>query len=141
MGRLRGRVAVVLAAALGAVVAGGIVAVQSFPRSGEPTGSPPLASPPAHAPRPADRVLIFDYVAAPDTSPAAFEAKAASQLRDPLVYGVSWKFRWSTLEPAEGQFDWSLVDQAVDVAARAGKKSILRVYSGLTTPDWVYEAG
>lgn len=87
------------------------------------------------------KVKILDYVAAPDTPPERFMSRSARELTDPLLYGISWKFRWKTLEPAQGQYDWGLVDRDLQLAARAGKKVALRVYSGIESPDWVYTAG
>lgn len=134
-----------LAAAIVAVVVGAIVAVLALPRTQPQSATAPVPTPTGApvptSPSPPGKVLILDYVAVPDTSPATFEAKASSQLSDPLVYGISWKFRWATLEPAPGQFDWTLVDQSIAVAAQHGKKAVLRVYSGYTSPAWVYSTG
>lgn len=63
------------------------------------------------------------------------------ELQDPLVYGLSWRFRWATIEPQEDQFDWARIDRAVEMTEGAGKKVILRVVSGINTPEWVYRAG
>jgi hypothetical protein len=49
----------------------------------------------------------------------------------------SWIFQWSTLEPAEGQYDWQLVDAAINDSAATGKPVVLRVLAGIDSPSWV----
>ena len=54
---------------------------------------------------------------------------------------MSWRFRWKTIEPGEGEYNWELIDKALQVTSNAGKKIMLRVTAGMFTPDWVYQAG
>jgi hypothetical protein len=75
-----------------------------------------------------------------DISPEA-PTSELSELRDPAVYGVSWRFRWKTIEPREGQYNWELMDKVLQATSTAGKKVMLRVTAGMFTPDWVYQAG
>lgn len=63
------------------------------------------------------------------------------ELNDPLVYGLSWRFRWKSIEPEPGQYKWAPIDQAVEMTRKAGKKVLLRVVAGMHTPEWVYRAG
>lgn len=63
------------------------------------------------------------------------------ELSDPLIYGISWRFLWNKIEPQEGQYNWELIDRAVEKSAKAGKKAMLRIVSGRNTPEWVYQAG
>ena len=63
------------------------------------------------------------------------------ELSDPLIYGVSWRFKWATIEPQEGQCNWEVIDKAIELTSNAGKKVMLRVVSGINTPEWVYQAG
>ncbi len=63
------------------------------------------------------------------------------ELSDPLIYGISWRFRWKTIEPKDGQINWEPVDRAIEATAKAGKKVMLRVVAGMHTPEWVYKAG
>jgi Beta-galactosidase len=102
---------------------------------------PLSTSPPASVPSGGQPVKILDYIAPPDVPPETFRSRASNQLRDPMIYGISLKFRWSTLEPGDGRYDWSLIDQAISLSAEFGKKVVLRVYSGLVTPDWAYANG
>jgi hypothetical protein len=60
---------------------------------------------------------------------------------DPNVAGISWRFRWKTLEPREGRYDWASVDEVLRKTADAGKLSMVRVVAGQRSPKWVYEAG
>jgi hypothetical protein len=75
-----------------------------------------------------------------DISPEA-AAPAMSEVKDPVVSGVSWRFRWKTIEPREGQYNWELMDKVLQSTSNAGKKVMLRVTAGMFTPDWVYQAG
>jgi hypothetical protein len=62
-------------------------------------------------------------------------------LSRPYVSGVSIRTTWESVEPAEGQFDWSYIDAQLATAEAAGKQVILRVMAGIYTPRWVYDAG
>jgi hypothetical protein len=63
------------------------------------------------------------------------------ELKDPQVYGLSWRFKWATIEPEEGHYNWEVIDKAVEITSKAGKKAMLRVTAGINTPAWVYQAG
>jgi hypothetical protein len=84
-------------------------------------------------------VKIFSLLR-PDAVPEAV-APQLSELGDPLIYGLSWRFRWKTIEPQEGQYNWQAIDKAIEVTRKAGKKVILRIVAGVHTPEWVYQAG
>lgn len=73
--------------------------------------------------------------------------------QDPLIYsdpdvdGVSVRQRWGDLEPAEGVFDWSYLDEVTAMAAAAGKAVLLRIGTGGgdialggSCPTWVINA-
>ena len=60
---------------------------------------------------------------------------------NPNVQGVSMRSQWSKIEPSEGNFDWSFFDEGVRLAAQYHKKISMSVTAGVTTPDWVYDAG
>lgn len=63
------------------------------------------------------------------------------ELRDPEVYGLSWRFRWKTIEPQNDHYRWELLDQVFEMTWRADKYVMLRIVPGIHTPDWVYAAG
>ncbi|MGW2517690.1 beta-galactosidase [Streptomyces sp. NPDC001617] len=84
----------------------------------------------------------------------AFSGGNTSDLAtNPDVAGRSLVFYWAQLEPAQGQYRWDLVDQAMQPWVAAGKKVILRVSasgwakwdtaanSAHGTPAWVYAQG
>ena len=73
----------------------------------------------------------------PERTPQVPAATAAN----PYVDGIALRFPWTTLEPAEGQFAWSVVDTEIQNAASHGKKAALFVAAGYYTPAWVYAAG
>lgn len=64
--------------------------------------------------------------------------------------GASLNFYWSDIEPAKGQFNWSLVDGDMQPWVSRGKHVILRVStagnpmggsSNQRTPEWVFAEG
>ena len=59
----------------------------------------------------------------------------------PFVAGVSIRTTWESVEPLEGEFDWSYIDSQLARAEAAGKRAILRVMAGIYAPQWVYDAG
>ena len=66
---------------------------------------------------------------------------------DPDVDGIGIRQRWADLEPAEGVYDWSYLDNVTARAAAAGKAVLLRVGTGGgdvalggNCPTWVMNA-
>jgi hypothetical protein len=60
------------------------------------------------------------------------------------IDGVSIRVTaWSTVQPTEGQFDWSKVDSMIAQvsAPNPTKKITITIPGGYTTPQWVYDAG
>jgi hypothetical protein len=85
---------------------------------------------------PYPQVKIFS-LQRPDTDPH----QELPELDSPLVYGLSWRFKWRTLEPQAGQYNWAPIDHALAVTGNAGKKLMLRVVAGINSPEWVYQGG
>jgi Beta-galactosidase len=83
-----------------------------------------------------DSFKIFSLLS-PDKDPTS----EIPGLRNPLVDGLSWRFRWATVEPREGQYNWELIDRAIEGTTKAGKKVMLRVVAGINAPEWVYQSG
>jgi hypothetical protein len=52
--------------------------------------------------------------------------------------GISWTFPWHALEPSQGAYNWTTVDDAI--AASGSKPVILRVIGGDTAPAWLPRA-
>ena len=68
----------------------------------------------------------------------------------PGVSVVYMRLAWSYIEPSEGQYNWSILDTAMQKWVQAGKKVAFRFTSsegrpneagGFATPRWVQEAG
>jgi hypothetical protein len=64
----------------------------------------------------------------------------------PGMHHVYIRLPWSLFEPTEGNYDWSILDQAVDRWASKGLKIALRITALETgfrfaTPEWVKNAG
>ncbi len=69
-------------------------------------------------------------------------------LPETVVYGERLKIGWSTLNPAEGIYDWTALDNLLSSAVAAEKQFSFRVftmrgqgYGAHTLPDWVIEKG
>src|SRR5579862_2530691 len=59
-------------------------------------------------------------------------------LKSSPCVGISWTFPWHALEPAQGSYNWTTVDDAL--AATGSKPVILRVIGGDTAPSWLPRA-
>ncbi|HEY4113899.1 MAG TPA: hypothetical protein VGM17_07535 [Rhizomicrobium sp.] len=75
---------------------------------------------------------------------AIIEASAADQypiarkaLRNPGVDGLLIHLRWKDISPSLMQYDWTALDQAVQVAVKAHKRSEIGIVTGAALPDWV----
>ncbi len=58
----------------------------------------------------------------------------------PFVSGWLVRPGWDEVEPAEGRYDWSLLEGEIATARRLGKRLTLAVLCGPHTPEWVYRA-
>jgi hypothetical protein len=54
-----------------------------------------------------------------------------------IVDGVSWIFSWRDIEKTQGVYDWSAVDAAIAASAGSGRKTMLRIIAGASSPSWV----
>src|SRR5262245_17155339 len=57
------------------------------------------------------------------------------------IVGVSLTAEWKDLEPQEGHYQWSSLDDAVAKVTHLHKTVTLRTFPGISTPDWVYAKG
>ncbi len=62
-------------------------------------------------------------------------------LRLPFVEGVSIRIHWDDIEPEEGRFDWSYLDNALHEVEKANKKAMVRILPGIHSPEWIYKKG
>ena len=64
---------------------------------------------------------------------------------NPYMQGIALRTQWGRVEPHEhanaDDFYWDFLDQGVALAAAHGKKVSILVTAGVTTPQWVYDAG
>jgi Beta-galactosidase len=81
-----------------------------------------------------------------------FGSNLAGLASNPYIAGAHLGYYWSQLEPQQGVYNWSAIDQQMAPWINYGKKVILRVstsgwsrwappYSGNGTPQWVYNLG
>jgi hypothetical protein len=60
-------------------------------------------------------------------------------LSNPYMSGAALQIHWSDIEPAEGRYDWSKLDELF-TAAQASKKWVqLLIFAGFFTPAWALE--
>ncbi|MCX7012919.1 MAG: beta-galactosidase [Candidatus Sumerlaeota bacterium] len=75
------------------------------------------------------------------------EKDAELYLTHPLVDAAVCDFKWSQLEPREGQYDFSPIDQMLELCKTHGKGLVLEVSTygqspgAQPTPDWLYGKG
>lgn len=62
-------------------------------------------------------------------------------LSKPFVDGALVGAEWNVIEPSEGNYDWSTIDQYLEIVKSKGKKATLVVMPGDFTPEWVYAKG
>ncbi len=63
---------------------------------------------------------------------------------NPLVDGLAVRLGWGRLEPSEGSYDWTRLDQTLAKVTAAGKSATLHVFGAVgqgSTPEWVRAAG
>ena len=68
---------------------------------------------------------------------ANFAQTAHTALALPYVSAFSFNIPWKLVEPAEGVYDWSRIDQALAVAAETHKKVSVGLTVDWWAPDWV----
>lgn len=69
----------------------------------------------------------------------------------PLLAGVEVGFKWATLEPQEGQYNWEPIERILKPWGMAGKKVVIMLKTvqkrgedpdaWSATPEWVFKAG
>lgn len=59
-----------------------------------------------------------------------------------FIKGGALRISWSLIEPIEGDFDWSFLENEILTAQNAEKKVTIYIHTGYGgTPEWVYDAG
>jgi hypothetical protein len=57
------------------------------------------------------------------------------------IAGVSLAAEWKDIEPQEGQYQWASLDEVMAKVTPMHKYVTLRMFPGISTPDWVYAKG
>jgi hypothetical protein len=57
------------------------------------------------------------------------------------VQGIAFRTQWSRVEPSEHNYFWDVLDQCASLAEANGKTFSILVTAGVTTPQWVFDAG
>ena len=84
-------------------------------------------------PQPAGIVRLFSVdVSRPENSPS---------WTNPNIDGMRLRPIWSDVQPGPATYDWSDIDELLDLATQHGKFIGLSVSAGTCTPRWVYDAG
>ncbi len=80
------------------------------------------------------------YLVWPEVSslPPIKVTQLTNALYVPGVSGFVLDIAWSTIEPARGQFQWSVLDSWLLPAVAAGKKLDIGVEAGNYAPAWLY---
>ena len=60
---------------------------------------------------------------------------------NPYVSGILITAHWDIVNPEKGTYSWVNTDRLVALARKHNKTFKLKIQSGSTTPDWVYEMG
>ena len=115
-----------------AVVAPDTTRPRPTPRTA-PTRRPERPPRTQQKPQPAGIVRLFSVdVARPENSPSWTNVN---------IDGMRLRPIWSDVQPGSATFDWSSIDELLDLAAQHGKFIGLSVTAGTCTPQWVYDAG
>ncbi|MDO8413406.1 MAG: beta-galactosidase [Gallionellaceae bacterium] len=57
------------------------------------------------------------------------------------VDGIAVRIAWKILEPAQDNYNWTIIDSAVAAASVTGKKVTLHIFpTGTGTPSWLYSS-
>ncbi len=71
-----------------------------------------------------------------------FNSTAAFGKNHPSWYkGHLISIDWKDLEPVKGQFNWGLLDNAIQTISSNNLYVMFKVYVGPDSPDWIYKTG
>jgi hypothetical protein len=59
----------------------------------------------------------------------------------PNINGIAVRCSWSAIEPGDGTFNFSLFDEAIQLARQYGKNVSFSVTPGSFSPQWLYNEG
>jgi len=107
---------------------------------GLPTPRSALAAPTTEGLKPGPAGIV-DVVRGNRVSAPFLDLADDPGWKNPEVKGFILRTEWMAVEPAEGKFDFSFFDQAVELARQNGKFVGLSICAGRASPDWVYADG
>ena len=91
---------------------------------------------------------IDDYLYKPGIGWQEMEYLGDDILAETVLYAERFKIAWTILNPAEGVYDWSALDEEYNRAVSNGKMFSFRVYTmrgegydGHQVPQWVVNKG
>eukprot|EP00456_Euglypha_rotunda_P019861 TRINITY_DN17510_c0_g1_i35.p1 TRINITY_DN17510_c0_g1~~TRINITY_DN17510_c0_g1_i35.p1 ORF type:complete len:245 (-),score=36.77 TRINITY_DN17510_c0_g1_i35:27-761(-) len=61
-------------------------------------------------------------------------------LKPDYIDGIACQIGWADVEPRQGQYDWSKIDEVIALARRNGKRVTIHLMP-LRPPEWVYQSG
>jgi hypothetical protein len=61
--------------------------------------------------------------------------------KDPNVFGVLLRTKWSVVEANRGAYDWSYFDHGLSLAENYGKLVQMSITCGVGAPEWLYGLG
>ena len=62
-------------------------------------------------------------------------------LSNPYVDGIVLRYDWNAIEPQDGVFNWSTIDNQIAQVRAHGKMISLGVKAGFRSPSWIYAEG
>jgi len=89
---------------------------------------------------PADLRGIYIYTNDVSQITKATASALTASFGVPGVDGVAVAIGWDAIEPAMGQYQWTLLDQWIGQAISSGKKINLVVMGGVAIPSWLFQA-
>ncbi|HEX5368913.1 MAG TPA: beta-galactosidase, partial [Dehalococcoidia bacterium] len=83
------------------------------------------------------------YAASSDSGLFAFGARDGIALTSGYSDGTNPLITWSEIEPEDGVYNWSVLDNLIASASKAGKRIVPRIETnidggGVATPDWFF---
>src|SRR5262245_13057046 len=67
--------------------------------------------------------------------------KISSLMGNAGIIGASLSVEWKEIEPQENHYRWDILDEPIRTLNAMGKLVTVRIFPGISTPNWVYEKG
>ena len=92
-------------------------------------------------------LVVFSNIAVSQVGPqpssfGVWDRGEAMNIKEyPFLKGTSCDFPWDEVEKSPGEYDWSILDKAVERAYKEKISLYISFEAGPKTPEWVYEKG